>query len=247
MVINLADKRMKSDLDELVAHYEAQAATFKQYLQECLLIQDYLGAHDYSRSLNLIKNELQMLHNLKDPLYDEKQRLKNWDKNLDYLTTKFNRTKEYWQKSLEGQRLELEQLIEKEEAQKIVYDSQEIDDTLFDLYERKIKGFKLYLNEEDNFYFDFRLSATNILEILVEATTVISSKYSFYRDNLNKYKKLGFQFNKEETLLTFEYNMNSFKGAVDIKTLLARILFKTYSYRSFDKAFLRINKAETTF
>ena len=231
---------MKSDLDELIEHYEVQAAIVDKDLQECLLMQDYLGAHDYSRSLNLIKSEIYLLRNLKDPLYDDKLRLENLDKNIDYLVIKFKHPKEYWQKRFEVQKIELRQLIEKGKVREFNYDSQEIDDALFDLYERKIKGFKLYLKEEDNFYFEFKLAAANILEISIEIKTIESSQCSFYQDIFSRYKKLGFKLNNEETLLTFEYNMNNFKDAIDIKTLLAQIVFKIYSHCNFANAFLLI-------
>lgn len=233
---------MKSDLDQLIEQYEAEKSAFKQLLHNCLLQQDYLGAHQYSITVNLIETELQLLHSFKGNLHAEKQTLKQMIEGYEYNTQKMqlkHYAKALWENRIKDQKLKVEQLSEQND--KFLYDSQEIDDALFNLFEKNIKIFFLHLKEDNSLYFQFELSESNILNISIETKAVLNSNFTFYSDNKwSSFKRLGFNLNTEETALTFHYDMTGFKDATDIKILLARIVFNIYDRRSFDSAFIKV-------
>jgi len=228
---------MKSDLDQLIEQYEAEKSAFEQLLKDCLYLQDYLGAHYYSQTLYRIDSELNLLHFLKDPLYDDKQAL---EKMLLRSKGEPNYLQAFWEERIENEKNRIQKLSEKKG--KLFFDSQEIDEALFNLHQGKINSFKLYFKmKKENLCFDFELSEGYVLNILVRITQTSNNTDIFDQYYLKGFKKLGFKLNDEGNLLIYQYNMNGFKEAIFLKTLLARIIYEVYGYRSFDSACLLFN------
>jgi len=228
---------MKSDLDQLIEQYEAEKSAFEQLLKDCLYLQDYLGAHHYSQTLYKIESELYLLYFFKDPLYHDKQAL---EKMLLRSKGEPNYLQAFWEERIENEKNRIQKLSEAQD--KFFYDTQEIDDGFFRLYEREIKGFKFCLKmKKENLCFDFELSESYVLNILVRITQVSNNTDIFDQYILKGFKRLGFKLNDEGNLLNYQYNMYGFKEAIFLKTLLARIIYEVYGYRSFDSAYLLFN------
>ncbi len=228
---------MKSDLDQLIEQYEAEKSAFEQLLKDCLYLQDYLGAYYYSQTLYRIDSELSLLQFFKDPLYDDKQAL---EKMLLRSKGEPNYMQAFWEERIENEKNRIQKIIGAQDE--FFYDTQEIDDAFFRLYERGIKGFKFCLKmKKENLCFDFELSESHILTISIRITQASNNTNIFDQYIFKGFKRLGFKLNDEGNLLIYQYDMYGFKDAFFLKTLLARIIYEVYGYRSFDSAYLLFN------
>jgi hypothetical protein len=65
---------MSSNLQKLIAHYEAERNALTAELDVCVTEQDYVTARRFSKALRYVNHRLQTLLNLQDSRYDERER-----------------------------------------------------------------------------------------------------------------------------------------------------------------------------
>jgi hypothetical protein len=228
---------MQSDLDLLIELYESE----KSFLERC--IKDYIDEFEYqfaffhSEALSQVNSKIRILNSFKGPLYSEKEKLERMismmPKIEDYDLEKFMRAR--WEERIKDQEGKVDQ-IGKQKIRRF-YDSQEIDDALFGIFEGKFKKFRLLLNKEDDFYLDFELKENHMLIISIELENILNSDNIYREDDLNDspFKGLGFKLSDDGNYLAYRYNMTRFKDAISIKMLLSRIVYDIY-IGGFDEA-----------
>jgi hypothetical protein len=198
-------------------------------IDECVRDEDYLNARHNYLARNKLSRELDTLYKLRDPLHFEKEqalRILDMYKSSPFLmdTDDGGFYQQYLQKSIKEQRALLHKLNQQKYE---YYDGQEIDNALFDLYDGKTSGFKLYLNQQQKIYFEFRRNTRRNLLISIDMETVIE-KISAFNDPLLFFKVEGFKVDEVSNKLYYLY-VEPFKDAIAIKALLARLIYKLFN------------------
>lgn len=234
---------MKRDLDLIIEFYEAE----KQLLEQCIHDnitdvheKDYLHAHYHQEALHKVKTRLSILNGFKGPLYGEERQLEylklitdNWDSNDRFLSDSLKeRLTKLYQRDIEKKEQEIEEI--KSRKSPFVFDNQEVDDALFDLYEGKITGFKFYLSRKINFYLNFAKTADGFLIITIDITEAVEENFSFDEEFFNTFRGLGFTSNESRSRLIWRYNMHHFKDALTVKQLMARIIYEVLGQHNCD-------------
>ena len=226
---------MKSDLNLLIEYYEGEKKSLESSIKAYLKELDYLYAHYQQEALWRVNATLDTLRYFKDPLYYEKQQLER----LNELVG--GRGYESYLKANYGKRLiEKESRLNKKSGVYYFNDDQVIDDALFNLYEGRCKQFKLCLRKPDNLYLYFELQEKQILTISIIAKTSLKM-YGYDKDNYDEHntesqpyglRKLGFKWDNDFNKIVYSFNMAGFKNAIEIKILLARIVYEVFSLNS---------------
>ncbi len=82
---------MKSNLDLLLDHYNAEEIWLKTQLNQCTQEWDYIQAQAYANTLADVQHKLRVLHQLATPLTDE---IKHVENGLEHLQRKIQRKAE---------------------------------------------------------------------------------------------------------------------------------------------------------
>lgn len=225
---------MKSDLDLLIEYYEGEKLILESSVKNYLLENDYLYAHYQQEGLWRLNNQLDILKGFKDPLYNQKRDLMvsiEWSsrfKNDDYFSI--------YKDIIAERTVELEKL-NKQKVHFYFNDSQVIDDALFDLYEHRIKKFRLGLSKSSDLYLYFELDIHNLLGISIKSGSVLGM-YGYDLDDYDEnddesqlfmLKKMGFKWSNDTTgWIVYHFDMNGFKDAIAIKIILARIAYEIF-------------------
>ena len=232
---------MKSDLEELIDAYEMEKAELEKQISEYVEEGDYIYAHYHNKALRKVNKTLDILKDIQHPFYrlisEEKAKARNTSKMLaseeykkyfDLLGTDFfaEQLKEGENKILEWQRAPVASQT---------YDSQEIDDALFDLVKGVLNSFKLYFKSRPDIYARFTLKDHTIeITLLYDEDPYYDHDGWVFRDG-KEIKPLGFILKDEQWV--YRYHFDAFKDALYIKILLARLIYDVFNYdRRFDSA-----------
>ncbi|WP_449436232.1 hypothetical protein [Pedobacter steynii] len=232
---------MKSDLEELIEAYEWEKAELEKQISSYIEDEDYIYAHYHGKALRKINRTLDILKSIQNPFYrsisDEQRKAKNmkrmmvseeYKKYFDRLGTDFfaDQLREGENKINEWQRAVVSQK----------YDSQEIDNALFDLVKGVVSGFKLYFKSKPDTFAKFILKGSTIeITLLFDADPEYYSDYRSIFWDVKGISALGFILENEQWV--YHYHFDQFKDALEIKTLLARLIYDVFNYdRRFDSA-----------
>ncbi|WP_288883945.1 hypothetical protein [Pedobacter panaciterrae] len=231
---------MKSDLEELIEAYEIEKVELEKQISEYVEEGDYIYAHYHNKALRKINKTLDILKDIQHPFYrlisEEKTKARNMTKILtreeykkyfDHLGTDFfaERLQEGENKILEWQRAPVSQ----------TYDSQEIDDALFRLVKGVVSNFKLYFKSRPDIYARFTLKDHTIEITLLYDEDPYYDHHGWIFGDGKEIKPLGFILKDEQWI--YQYHFDKFKDALEIKILLARLIYDVFNYdRRFDSA-----------
>ncbi len=235
---------MKSDLEELIEAYELEKAELEKQISEYVEEVDYIYAHYHEKALRKINRTLDILKSIQNPFYmsisDEQRKAKNIKRMM--VSEEYRKYFKYFDRL--GPNFFADQLREGEnrisEWQHAVvsqkYDSQEIDNALFDLVEGVVNGFKLYFKSKPDIFAKFTLKGR-----IIEITLLYDTYPDYYLDYLSVFSyvkeisALGFILEGEQWV--YHYHFDQFKDALEIKILLARLIYDVFNYdRRFDSA-----------
>jgi len=218
---------MKSDLEELIEAYETEKAELEKQISEYVSEGDYLYAHQHQKGLGKVSNRLAVLKELQNPLsrsiseeefrIDNIKKMANNPRFMDAGALLESLVRESENKILNLQR----------EAVKPAYDSQEIDDALFGMVDGTVKGFKLYFKTSPDVFVSFGL-ADHAIEIKLQYNDKEEAEYYDIFRSVNQFKSLGFQLKDDH--LVYYYALNKFKDALEIKIMLARLIYDLFYY-----------------
>nr|WP_068890537.1 hypothetical protein [Pedobacter panaciterrae] len=231
---------MKSDLEELIEAYEIEKAELEKQISEYVEEEEYIYAHYHNKALRKINKTLDVLKNMQHPFHrlisEEKSKTRNMTKMLasekykkyfDLLGGDFftKQLQEGENKILEWQRAATSQ----------TYDSQEIDDALFDLVKGVLSGFKLYFKSRPDIFARFTLKDRIIEITLLYDKDPDHDHYEWVFRGGKEIKALGFSLKDEQWV--YQYHFDEFKDALEIKVILARLIYDIFRYdKRFDSA-----------
>ena len=216
---------MKSDLDLLIELLEAEKLSLETAITNNLIEHEYLSVYHHGEALLKVNAQLYRLQNFKGPLYDEEPLLER----LVDSVTKFSDSpfmRDYWEEMIKTKRDEIEKL--KRQKNKHFNDEQQLDNALFDLYENRVKKLRFHFSHRgEPFYIDFEMTEVNILAISAKIDSLINydDPDDLETNQLNLFENIGFKRNIKLGLLVYNYNMDNFKDAIAIKTILSRIIY----------------------
>jgi hypothetical protein len=231
---------MKSDFDTLVEFYKKERKFIEGCIKNNIKEMEYLHAHHHSEALFRIDHKLHVLETSTDPFHDEKRRLELTVIMYERLNRKHQRSNlaSYYKKKLDEYKDRLQKL--NQESKKPIVDDQKIDDAIFALVDGTYSGFVLYLNAKNNLGITFELHMPLELIISVGVKEVFNIEYFLANDDpenimLNRFRSLGFALNGTGTKFNYYYDMATFKDAIAIKVLLARLIYDIFTYAELDK------------
>jgi hypothetical protein len=224
---------MKSDLEEAIESYEIEKVELEKQIADYVKEADYLYAHYHQRALRKINQTLNTLKNLQNPLHrrinEQQMYIDNYKR---MLADTGNSGNEYLNRRLsehENKVLELQSVPIRPS-----YDSQEIDDAIFSLVNDEISGFKFYFKSAPDVYAGFTKSEDTI-HIQICCQIDGSNDYQYILSDVNKFKALGFM--SIDGNWVYDYSLASFKDALKIKIVLARLVYEVFHYdRKYDEA-----------
>lgn len=230
---------MKSDLEELIEAYEIEKAELEKQISEYVEEGDYIHAHYHNKALRKINKTLDTLKDIQNPFYrlilEEKAKARNVSKMLtseEYRKYFDLLGADYFAKELqEGEN----RIIEWQNASvSPIYDSQEIDNALFDLVKGVLNGFNMYFKSRPDIFARFTLK-DHIVEITLLYDVDADYDYERVFGDGKGISALGFIFEEEQWV--YHYHFGQFKDALEIKILLARLIYDVFNYdRRFDSA-----------
>lgn len=230
---------MKSDLEEIIEAYELEKAELEKQISEYVEEGDYIYAHYHNKALRKINKTLDNLKSMQHPFYrlilEEKTKAKNVSKML--VSVEY---KKYF--DLFGTDFFAKELQEGENkinewqlaAVSQIHDSQEIDDALFDLVKGVLNSFKLYFKSSPDIFARFILK-DHIIEITLLYDTDPYYNYERVFGDGKQIQALGFILKEEQWV--YHYHFDQFKDALEIKIILARLIYDIFRHdKRFDAA-----------
>lgn len=219
-------------LTELIDLLEDEGLRLETIMKACVAESDYKHAHKYQKALHKVNRQLQTLNGLQDPSYKEKSMLKHTQEiYIKYLADpKYAGMTDYFLDKMN----ETQQKLYIPSASPPQYDTQEIDDALFQLVEKKITGFKFNLQKQSNLYLRFQLIGHS-LKLSITPFKELMNEDVLYKEEKKALKSLGFTNSLGKEYLYCMVDVSRFKDALAIKTLLARIVFEVFFYRELDR------------
>lgn len=238
---------MKSDLDQIIEYFESEKQLLELSIKENLAEYDYLYAHYQQEGLWRLNSHLNTLKQFRDPLFNKKRDIES---SIEWMS-RFENTDSgrFYKRNIAERKLALEKLS-RDRVIEYFNDSQVIDEALFDLYERRIRKFRLCLNEEDNFNIDFEI--TGELLRITHQPDFESSNYDyaihFGDDDDDAYRhpleKLAFEWSADNKVLVYHYDIKEFREALPVKILLSRIIYEKFN---FGQGYRDLNSSISTF
>jgi hypothetical protein len=207
------------NLDDLIRCLEEEQQRLKQSIKRASKEWEFAEAKSYAKAYVRIGARLDVLKNFRDPNLEERayfyrrlisleEQQKEYAK-LPMLVARF-------QQEIDAVNLELDQL---ENMLRPRFETQHIDNALFDLVQGRIFGFKLHLNKNKALVLDF---------VSCEDSLCISF---FYRKGVlwssvkNRLRQIGFSKIKGEREFSRRFDVRQFKDAQRIKQFLAVAIY----------------------
>jgi hypothetical protein len=225
---------LENQLPLLISLYEEEkvrlVTLIKEYL-EGFDGPDYLLAHYHQQSLYQVQHTLQILNNFEDPLFDEKEHAL---RNIYWLEKQSeNTTSEYLEEHLQKAKAKLAGLNFTPKVTSAHQEENILEKALSDLVYKKIKKFKLVLNNPQNFFLQF-LSSGNTVKIVLPDVRSHIKKNTFYESHLTMFQKNGFEMTNGNKLVKL-FNNKGEETIHQMRFLLVKVVFKIFHYKEFEK------------
>ncbi|MBB6237719.1 hypothetical protein HDC90_002341 [Pedobacter sp. AK013] len=221
---------MNEEINELLSIYKQEKELIESLIESDKIDNDYKAIYLNSKILVNIQRQIRLIESLLDPHAQEKEQLK---RTIDFYVNRggFQKDNDYQKHILE----QIDQKLDQLNSYKPAYfdDGQEFDDAIFDLAEQRIKGFIFNLKKEEKL---FLLFERNEKEILLSITNVkrLKKKYILDKTTRNALKFIGFKEEKHIDSFVFNYNLDHFKDAIFIKTIVSRVIFDAFHFQNLD-------------
>jgi len=231
---------MKSELEELIESYEKEQKKLEKEISLLVKESEFLHAHYHQKELYKVNRQLQILRDLHRPfsnhIIEEKRMLKMMQRNSDLSPPD--------EDSYMGMRLRsIQSKIADWEAAGLepTFDSQEIDDAIFALKSGSCKSFSLQFKQDPPIAVSFELN-DEAIEITLMYDEIALRTYPYIFNKPGKFKSLKFEMIDDKWV--YRYPIEQFRDALEIKEMLARLIYNVFQYdRHYDMAYL-IYKSE---
>lgn len=226
---------MSHQLTQVISLLEEEKAQLQKDIDAYLTEKEYLMAHYKSEALFQVNSRLQKLHNLEDPLYDQKEYLQRELKR--YQSELASEPESNMKDLLNRWRIEAEEELEKLHHVSLEKIPSSVPQTFFDetlerLLKKEIKNLKLVLSQQQNLVLQFSYTK-NTLNITMPDIHEHLKKWVFYEDQLTILKSIGFQLlangNRLRLVLTGEKDAILYQA----KIILSKIVFEIFAFIEF--------------
>lgn len=226
---------MKSELEELIESYEKERKKLEKEISLLVKESEFLHAHYHQKELYKVNRQLDILRDLHRPysnyIIAEKRM-------LGYVQASVNLSSAD-EDSYMGMRLRsIKSKIADWEAAGLEpsFDSQEIDDAIFALKSGSSKGFRLQFKQDPPIAASFELN-TEAIEITLIYDEIALRTYPYIFNKPGKFKSLKFEMIDGKWV--YRYPIQQFRDALEIKEMLARLIYHVFQYdRRYDMAYL---------
>ena len=106
-------------------------------------------------------------------------------------------------------------------------DSQHIDDAIFDIVDNVITSFQLVFTGQ-NISINFQSQPNSFLEISIGPTNAVYEGFLVSKKHIRALENLGFHLDSGADKYVYQYDLSTFKDALFIKTLLARVIYDAF-------------------
>jgi hypothetical protein len=216
-------------LNLIITHLEAERKSLKRMIKEASSEGDNLIVYYHQEALAKLESHLDVFYSFRDPDYHKKNSLKRYILYLKkYKESKIGKNfRDYLKQSTQNRinktMTELQNLIDNPTT-KSYSQTSHLDHALLELFEKKIKSFKLVINEEVGFVLVFKMKK-KILFIEFDI------KIEFYEQDFilneripNPLKGFSFELNQERKKYIRTLNFDSTNEIPQIKIWLSHFL-----------------------
>ena len=219
---------VKSKLDLVIAHLEAERKALKRMIKEATAEHDNLIVYYHSEALLDLDRRLEILYNFKDPDYNRKKEL---NRRIDFIKkmsfSEFREPIRNRMKQRNAERIlefeeDLQKLIDK--PAKLRDDTQIIDDALFALVKKQCKSFKLMIDDEENFGLHLVKKKNLLVITLVGLPFDEEPDFVMIGRSPRKLEGLGFQIDTKRNKCFRTFELEGLENFPIIKQWLARFM-----------------------
>ncbi len=220
---------VETKLNLVIAHLEAERKSLKRMIKDAALERDNLIVYYHQEELIQLDIRLDMLYSLRDPDFRKKQNLEQYSINLKkYSKSKKGKNLRYFlkestQKKIAAAKYQLQHLIDNPTA-KSYSQTSHLENALLELFEKKIKSFRLLINEEVGFVLVFKMKRKILF---IEFDT----KIEFYEQDFilnertpNPLKGFGFELNQDRKRYIRMFKFDDILEILPIKMWLSHFL-----------------------
>ena len=226
---------MKSNLQLLLEHYQAEEIWLETQLKQCTQEWDYIQAQAYANKLAEVQLKLEVLHQLATPLTDE---IKHVEEDLERLQRKIQRAKaegipehhieQYFGEPLAYGQQRLLDLQEQQKKRRFFTDAEQLEEALeYLLLNRHLRLFIKNKREEDS-VLELYCHPDNCLKIIYLSELPMDEDNDFGR-KWSALKNLG--FSREDNYFTLSIPISTIKNFIQLKIILAQLLFDVVQIR----------------
>lgn len=222
---------MNEELNELIIYYEEEKSSLEELLAECLQFSDYKYASQFQRGLGIVNNKLNILKYFEDLNYLKKKKFSDQIEHYHKIKLINPLISAYIDERIKRDEKNLDALntIKIQEF----YDGQEFDDAIFDLVEKRIKGFNFRLKKSANLYLNFSIK-NNYLRVKLTPFLELHDYFRIGKSEVINLKQIGFRKNKSKKYLRYKYPLMQFKDSIFIKTIISRVIYEVFFYHDLD-------------
>lgn len=218
-----------SDVETLLTFYQLEKQNLERLIAECVIEEEFQIATYYSNALQQVKFTIRTFQNLADNEHDRKEWIKEKIAISEKECINSMHTSLYELQTQQINQLK-EELVKLETPQKETKIADDFEHIFYDLIDGLIKGFRFYLKKEDDMYLLFTKHADTIF---ISFGSVDESEAGDF-DHLIQLKSLGFYFDENKRCFEYAYNLFTFKNTLFIKTLISRIVFEVFYFKTLD-------------
>ncbi len=225
----------EDQLKLVIVQFEEDRNQLQKELNESLLQEDYISAHHFSEAIERLNRQLNVLYNIHDPFYDEKERFKR--KIEIYQNRIANESSEWAKRAFEKElNHSIEELNNLNHVPKQISSAEKsriLENTLMNLLDRKIKNLKLYLKRSENLLMDFTFSKKT-LKVTLPNVKQLSKKWVLQDIHILAIKNVGFQPTKDGSKLIMNITGNQDKILENVNQILLKIIFEIFHFKEFE-------------
>ena len=220
---------VETKLTLVITHLESERKSLKRMIKQAGLEGDNLIIYYHQEALAQLDNHLDVLYSFRDPDYHKKSNLERYIFYLkNYKESKIGRNlRDYLRQSTQNRinekKTELQNLKDNRTT-KSYSQTSHLEQVLLELFEKKIKSFKLVINEEVGFVLFFKLKR-KILFIELDTQVEFYEQDFILNERIpNPLKGFSFELNRERQKYIRTHNFDSTNEIPQIKIWLSHFL-----------------------
>lgn len=226
---------MDSRLEKLIDHYETERNNLHAQLKESLAEQELRMAQRIRKALSLVDQQLRVLYNLTDRLYDEKQRSITLIKRLEagMADSENNLDTTYYREWITAEQDKLKLL----ENQKTEQDSQRstvLRTMLVKLLARQLVQFELILHQQPPLSCLVQVSGRTIL-LTIYQVQQLREDYLLKKRQRKQLKALHFTYHRQEDKLLLVLPFTCGADISAVQHVFMKLFLEVFYYKDAEK------------